>query len=212
MLISCHVACASLTDYPKSKPCGCCVMWSGEVERVAVHALCEYVSNYYGAMARARTEDNVMRSYRQRQQDNSISASCTASPGSHNANHPPTHTHTFTQALLNFLLWLCVCVCVWSRANKRWLAARLTLLGAAYPLSVLRLTASMCACLCTFGCSDVCVCLCVWVWEWVWRGCRTMDELLPQRMWLMLWAIIVDNNISDSNCTNNNKNINNNKN
>lgn len=71
-----------------------CDVVQGEVERVAVYALCEYVSNYYGAMARARTEDNVMRSYRQRQQDNSISASCTASPGSHNGNHPPTDTHT----------------------------------------------------------------------------------------------------------------------
>lgn len=126
----------------------------GEIERV-VHAVCEYVSNYYGAIARARTEDNVMRSNRQRQQDNSISASCTASPGSHNGSHPHSLTHT----LLNFLLWLCVCV--WSRGNKRWLAARLTLMGSAYPLSVLRLTAPMCACLCTFGWLNVYVC--VWV-------------------------------------------------
>lgn len=165
MLITCHVAFASLTDYPKKQTMWLLFDkaarsgWRGEGEGTqGVYALCEYVPNYYGAIARARTEDNAMCSYRERQQDNSISASCACSPG---IPHPHTHAHIRTPCcvILNFLLWLYVCECVWRRANKRWRAAWLPCRSSVYPLSALRLTASMCACLCMFGRADV------WVWK-----------------------------------------------
>lgn len=48
--------------------------------------------------------------------------------------------------------------------------------------------------------------------SWLWHACVlvagpvTKDELWPQPMWLMLWAIIVDNNISVCDNSHSNKN------
>lgn len=98
--LPCHVAFDCLMNYPKQE-----ALWlmlataMSEIKRGAGGRKRIVALQFYWWQCAGRTEDNVMRSYRQRQQDNSISAI-------------PTHTQTHTQTdshMLSDIKFLPVC-------------------------------------------------------------------------------------------------------
>lgn len=174
---------------PKSKPCGCCLTkrqevgggGRGKAHRACTH--CASMSPIIMVLLR-EPEQRIMRCVRI-ESDSRITLLVrpVLVP---QASHTHTHIRTPCCLILNFLLWLYVCECVWRRANKRWRAAWLPCRSSVYPLSALRLTASMCACLCMFGRADV------WVWKVVAGRGEGGVGVLPNDGWVAAATHVAD--------------------